>query len=114
MRISDWSSDVCSSDLPAGTIAKIITVATQKGGAGKTTTSMNVAADFARRGYRALVVSADKQGSAVAWAAAASEIGRASCRERVRPYVSISVVAVSLKKKKRSETYEYNNSAKQS
>src|SRR3546814_10926670 len=73
MRISDWSSDVCSSDLPAGTIAKIITVATQKGGAGKTTTSMNVAADFARRGYRALVVSADKQGSAVAWAAAASE-----------------------------------------
>src|SRR3546814_17542787 len=58
---------------PAGTIAKIITVATQKGGAGKTTTSMNVAADFARRGYRALVVSAAKQVSAVAWAAAASE-----------------------------------------
>src|SRR3546814_18850001 len=29
-----------------------------------------------------------------------SEIGRASCRERVCQYVSISVVAVSLKKKK--------------
>src|SRR3546814_21044319 len=28
-----------------------------------------------------------------------AEIGRASCRERVCPYVSISVVAVSLKKK---------------
>src|SRR3546814_7823084 len=31
---------------------------------------------------------------------AAKEIGRASCRERVCQYVSISVVAVSLKKKK--------------
>src|SRR3546814_20335633 len=30
----------------------------------------------------------------------AAKIGRASCRERVCPYVSISVVAVSLKKKK--------------
>src|SRR3546814_13375070 len=32
------------------------------------------------------------------------EIGRASCRERVCQYVSISVVAVSLKKKKRDDT----------
>src|SRR3546814_13186969 len=32
------------------------------------------------------------------------EIGRASCRERVCQYVSISVVAVSLKKKKRRES----------
>src|SRR3546814_16418195 len=31
---------------------------------------------------------------------AAAEIGRASCRERVCQYVTISVVAVSLKKKK--------------
>src|SRR3546814_20882590 len=31
---------------------------------------------------------------------ASMEIGRASCRERVCQYVSISVVAVSLKKKK--------------
>src|SRR3546814_19125122 len=31
----------------------------------------------------------------------APEIGRASCRERVCQYVEISVVAVSLKKKKR-------------
>src|SRR3546814_16045090 len=33
----------------------------------------------------------------------ADEIGRASCRERVCQYVCISVVAVSLKKKKKSE-----------
>src|SRR3546814_20994357 len=32
------------------------------------------------------------------------EIGRASCRERVCKYVSISVVAVSLKKKKNKTT----------
>src|SRR3546814_17128386 len=34
-------------------------------------------------------------------ASVAEEIGRASCRERVCQYVSISVVAVSLKKKTR-------------
>src|SRR3546814_14004521 len=34
--------------------------------------------------------------------AAVAEIGRASCRERVCQYVSISAVAVSLKKKARS------------
>src|SRR3546814_19244193 len=33
-----------------------------------------------------------------------SEIGRASCRERVRQYVKISVFAVSLKKKKNNRT----------
>src|SRR3546814_19192376 len=32
------------------------------------------------------------------------QIGRASCRERVCQYVSISVVAVSLKKKKNTKT----------
>src|SRR3546814_11575312 len=33
------------------------------------------------------------------------EIGRASCRERVCQYVYISVVAVSFKKKKNTNTY---------
>src|SRR3546814_20753560 len=37
-----------------------------------------------------------------------AKIGRASCRERVCQYVSISVVAVSLKKKKQHH-YLYNN-----
>src|SRR3546814_14014118 len=32
-----------------------------------------------------------------------TEIGRASCRERVCPYVSIAVVGVSLKKKKNKQ-----------
>src|SRR3546814_13644130 len=38
------------------------------------------------------------------------EIGRASCRERVCQYVSISVVAVSLKKKQRNSMHMYNQS----
>src|SRR3546814_18828129 len=38
------------------------------------------------------------------------EIGRASCRDRVCQYVWISVVAVSLKKKNRDETYSGSKS----
>src|SRR3546814_18902627 len=37
----------------------------------------------------------------------AHQIGRASCRERVCPYVLISGVAVSLKKKKMIKTFHY-------
>src|SRR3546814_12959385 len=37
-----------------------------------------------------------------AFAALLKQIGRASCRERVSPYVEISGVAVSLKKKKKT------------
>src|SRR3546814_13891566 len=40
--------------------------------------------------------------------AAADKIGRASCRERVCQYVSISVVALSLKKKKQQLQYILN------
>src|SRR3546814_17571218 len=40
------------------------------------------------------------EGDADASAGVLEQIGRASCRERVCQYVSISVVAVSLKKKK--------------
>src|SRR5213076_3558257 len=64
---SDWSSDVCSSDLRPRS-----------------------AADARRAPHRA-------------WASARDEIGRASCRERVLPTVEISVVAVSLKKKKKGK-----------
>src|SRR3546814_14209267 len=86
MRISDWSSDVCSSDLP---------------------TSGSVSAKLVMISPRAI------RGSHAAFCASVpaitspwlpiptlvpKEIGRASCRERVCQYVSISVVAVSLKK----------------
>jgi chromosome partitioning protein len=45
----------------------IIGVLNQKGGAGKTTISVNLAATFAKNGRRVLLVDADPQGSALAW-----------------------------------------------
>jgi len=56
-----------------GLETKIITVANQKGGSGKTTLSMQLAGTLARRKRRVLVVDADTQGTATRWAASASE-----------------------------------------
>lgn len=53
--------------------ARIIAVVNQKGGAGKTTLAMHVAATLAQRGLRVMVVDADPQGTATRWAAAATQ-----------------------------------------
>lgn len=49
---------------------KVIGVLNQKGGVGKTTLAVSLAACFAHKGARVLFIDADPQGSALDWAAA--------------------------------------------
>src|SRR3546814_20990602 len=109
MRISDWSSDVCSSDLRHAAEDVLVVHERQiRGGVILFRGTLRVdtpraletlLARFAPLGYTPFV-RAESDGV---------EIGRASCRERVCQYVSISVVAVSLKNKHKSKIIHSTN-----
>src|SRR3546814_14986753 len=116
MRISDWSSDVCSSDLLPDTqdglkLRHAIEVRDESfrdPAFVEMVRERNMAIVYADSDEFPCI---DEQTADFTYARLqrsqkevetgydAKEIGRASCRERVCPYVSISVVAVSLKKK---------------
>src|SRR3546814_14195122 len=128
MRISDWSSDVCSSDLSrkvqeleARLGAQLLHRTTRKLGL---TEAGNVYYEHSQRIARELDEAesavSQLQGGPRGWLRVTApyslgieriapllgefQIGSASCRERVCPYVSISAVAVSLKQKTQTNT----------
>ena len=55
----------------------ILGILNQKGGCGKSTLAVNMAAVYAQQRLRVLLVDADPQGSAMAWSAARVPSGRA-------------------------------------
>ena len=54
----------------------ILSVLTQKGGAGKTTVALHLAGELSSRGASVLVIDADPQGSALDWAEQRARDGR--------------------------------------
>lgn len=71
LRACGLASSQARSHTPA--TMPILAVAGQKGGTGKTTLAVNVAAELEARGERVLLVDADPQGTALTWAAVAAE-----------------------------------------
>ena len=54
--------------------AKIISIGNQKGGAEKSTTTMQLAGCLARRGFKVLVVDADAQATSTRWSAQSEDV----------------------------------------
>lgn len=58
--------------------AKVISFVNQKGGCGKTTSSVNVAATLASMGYKVELVNLDPQGTAIDWAESRANADKAA------------------------------------
>src|SRR3546814_12396478 len=99
MRISDWSSDVCSSDLARATAIQV--------NAEDLSDPVKMQQFAAAQGQLGGTLS--RLLATVEAYPEVKKIGRASCRERVCQYVSISVVAVSLKQKEDTENQSPKN-----
>src|SRR3546814_15414414 len=102
MRISDWSSDVCSSDRP---VAHVLALAIDRQRPALQRRKDHQRDQLLGKLVGAVVVGAvagDNRTPVGMVPGAHEEIGRASWRESECQYVSISVVAVSLKKKQTS------------
>src|SRR3546814_17469050 len=105
--VRDASGEISSGsqDLASRTESQAASIEETAASMHEITTTVKQNADNAAAANQLATVArdtAEKGGSVVADAVAAvsRKIGRASCRERVCQYVSISVVAVALKKKK--------------
>src|SRR3546814_13500354 len=109
MRISDWSSDVCSSDLDATDVVAARYPGIEFVKAPYLNDHEQVLRTFEARIQEILEGSGNMncqmckyREQVLGFEAEIGQIGRAACRERVCQYVEISVVAGSLKKKKKT------------